>query len=72
MTLNTQLRKKRILHSSCHSTIKVATLQNYITNYRLSDAVELIQGSGYSSDELTLFILMLAQESSQESFGGAA
>lgn len=65
-------RKKRNLHSSCYSITKVTTLQDYITNYRLSDAVELIQGSGYSSDELTLFILMLAQESSQESFGGAA
>ena len=77
--MNIQLRRKQILNSSCQYTTKVATVQEsriielskYISNHETSDALQLIEDCGYS-DELGLFVLMLAQESSQESCGGAA
>ena len=51
--------QKQILHPICEYTAKVVTLQklsNYITNYRLSDALELLEQCGYSGNA-ALFVL---------------
>jgi hypothetical protein len=58
----------RVENSTCQYTSKLATLQelsNYITNYRLSDALELLEQRGIT-DELALFVLANLQ------VGGAA